>query len=77
MLVIDKIESLFGDNYQIKSKKVLELVQSELIKHECTNPYGYDIHYFYTPKKYKVGKKEFDLVLKATQLRSGKWWIQA
>jgi hypothetical protein len=76
MLIIDKIEQLFGDNYLIKSKKVLELVQTELTEYKVTNPHGYDIHYFTTNKTHRVQGHEFQTYLKATLNSKGVWWIQ-
>jgi hypothetical protein len=76
MLVIDKIESLFGDNYLIKAKKVKELVQTELIDYSNREQPNGIVHFFQTPKKYKVGKTEFPLTLHATQMKNGCWWIQ-
>jgi hypothetical protein len=76
MLAIDKIESLFGDNYLIKSKKVNELVQTELINYSINELPNGTIHHFTTNKTHKVGKAVFNTSLHATQLKSGVWWIQ-
>jgi hypothetical protein len=76
MLVIDKIESLFGDNYLIKSKKVRDLVETELTNYSVNELPNGTIHHFTTNKTYKVGKKVFPLSLHGTQMKSGIWWIQ-
>lgn len=77
MLVINKIESLFNDNYLIKSKKVKELVQTELINYTTQEYNNTIMHVFETNHTYKVGKAVFTTYLKATQMKSGIWWIQS
>ena len=76
MKIIAKIEEMFGENIVIKSKKVKELVEGNLVRYTAGEEIQEGLHFFQTEKKYKVGKHEFDIVLKASQMKNGKWWIQ-
>lgn len=69
MIIIDKIEELFGDNYLIKSKKVAEMVQEEFIQYNVREGFkGEEIHYFHIDEAYKV--------LKVKMNSHGQWWVQ-
>lgn len=76
MTIITKIEELFGENINIKSKKVKELVEGNLVRYSKGEDTQEGLHFFTTDRKYKVGSHEFDIVLKASQMKNGKWWIQ-
>jgi hypothetical protein len=76
MKISAKIEKMFGENIVIKSKKVKELVEGNLVKYTEGEETQTGLHFFQTEKNYKVGKHEFPIVLKASQMKNGKWWIQ-
>jgi len=77
MTIIEKIQELFGENFVIKSKKVKELVKGKMVAYEKEDMYGkYDMHVFATDKKYKVEGAEFEITLRALQMKSGIWWVR-
>lgn len=78
--VLNKIKSIFGDNFTIKSKKVSTLVNESLHSYKLLTPedsyHLEDIHYFTINKPYKVQGVQFDhTTIKATKLKSGVWRI--
>lgn len=67
--IIDKIKEVFGDNFIIKSKRVAKLVNEDLYEFVEDNFYSHKTIY-----RFRVSA---ELSLHATQMKSGKWWIQA
>jgi hypothetical protein len=79
MKIIDAINNKFGaENIHIKAKKVKELVEGELEKYsEGQGEFQTGLHFFTTKEIYKVGELEFPINLKVSQMKNGKWWVQA
>lgn len=75
--IIDAIIEKFGaENIHIKSKKVKALVEGKLERYTKGEGIQEGLHFFGTKEIYKVGSQEFQIVLKASQMKNGKWWIQ-